>query len=96
MAKLAYIAAALLVIPAPTLAQIVFDDSAPPPATAKAPTKAKGDSSKVVCRSQESIGSRLQAHQVCMTVDQWRTYEQAYKDQVAEVQARTQARSSNQ
>ena len=94
MAKVAYVAAALLAISAPALAQIVFDDSAPPPAAAKAPAKAKGDSSKVVCRSQETIGSRLQAHQVCMTVDQWRTYEQAYKDQVAEVQARTQAPAS--
>lgn len=90
MSKLAFAAAALLVVSGPALAQIVFDDSPPPAKVAK-----KSDVNKLVCRSQETIGSRLQAHQVCMTVDQWRTYEQAYKDQVAEVQQKTQAPSSN-
>lgn len=95
MSKLAYVAAALLVIPAPALAQIVFDDSPPAPAHPVKGAKAKSDVDKVQCRSVETIGSRLQAHQMCMTVDQWRTYEQAYKDQVSEIQARAQAPSSN-
>ena len=94
MSKLVYVAAALMFLPAPALAQIVFTDS-PPPAQAAKGTKAKSDVDKVVCRSVETIGSRLQNHQVCMTRDQWRTYEQTYKDQVAEIQARAQAPSSN-
>ena len=88
MSKFALITAALLFIPSSALAQIVFDDGSP-----AQPAK-KTDVDKVVCRSVETIGSRLQNHQVCMTKDQWRTYEQAYKDQVAEIQARTQAPSS--
>jgi hypothetical protein len=95
MSKLAYAAVALLALPAPALAQIVFDDSPPPAAHPAKGTKAKSDVDKVICRSVETIGSRLQNHQMCMTVDQWRTYEQAYKDQVAEVQAKAQAPSSN-
>jgi hypothetical protein len=95
MSKLAYLTAALLVIPATAMAQIVFDDGPPPPAHPVKGAKAKSDVDKLVCRTQDSIGSRLQAHQVCMTVDQWRTYEQAYKDQVGEIQARAQAPSSN-
>ena len=94
MLKFAYITAALMVIPAPAVAQIVFDDSPPAAAPAKG-QKAKSDVDKVVCRTQDTIGSRLQAHQVCMTKEQWFAYEQAYKDQVAEVQARTQAPASN-
>lgn len=93
MSKLAYAAVALLAVSGPAFAQIVFDDS--PPAKAAKGAKPKSDVDKVVCRSVETIGSRLQNHQMCMTTDQWRTYEQAYKDQVAELQARTQAPSSN-
>lgn len=82
MSKFAFITAALLIIPSPVLAQIVFDDSPPPPvAPAKGP-KAKSDVDKVECRSQETLGSRLQTHQVCMTKSQWYAYEQAYKEKV--------------
>jgi hypothetical protein len=93
MSKLAYITAALMVIPAPAVAQIVFDDS-PPLATPAKGTKAKSDVDKVICRSQDTIGSKLQAHQVCMTKSQWFAYEQQYKDDVAGMQARTPAMGS--
>ena len=95
MLKLAYIAAALSMISAPAFAQIVFDNSAPAPAAAAAPNpKARSDLDKVVCRTQEEIGSRLQNHKVCMTVDQWKVYAQQYKDQVQEVQSQASVRRS--
>ena len=86
MSKFALITAALLVDPSPLLAQIVFDDSpAPPAAPAKGP-RAKSDVDKVECRMQDTLGSRLQAHQVCKTKSQWFAYEQEYKDKVDQMQ----------
>lgn len=85
MSKLSYLVAALLIIPAPALAQITFQDS---PAFAP-PTKAeksKSDLDKVVCRSQDTLGSRLERHQVCMTKQQWWTYEQENKNKVHDLQ----------
>ena len=87
MSKLAWITAAVLLIPAPALAQIVFSDSPPPAAPAKG-AKAKSDVDKVICRSQDEIGSRLKTHQLCLTLDQWRTYELDVQHQTSELQAK--------
>ena len=94
MSKFAFITAALLAVPSPVLAQIVFDDSPPPAAPAKG-AKAKSDVDKVECRSQDTLGSRLQAHQVCMTKSQWFAYEQQYKQQVARMQSGTPVMGSH-
>ena len=94
MSKYALIAAALLIIPSPVLAQIVFDDSPPPAAPAKG-AKSKNDVDKVVCRTQDTLGSRLQAHQVCMTKSQWFAFQQQQRDDVAGMQARTPAMGSH-
>lgn len=85
MSKLAYVTAALLLIPAPALAQISFQDS---PAVAPAPKAqtTKSDLDKVVCRSQDTIGSRLERHQICMTKQQWLTAEQEAKTKVHDLQ----------
>lgn len=93
MPKLRYIAAAALIIPAPALAQIVFQDS---PATTAAPTKGgqKSDVDKVECRMQDTLGSRLQAHKVCMTKQQWWQAEQDNKRKVQELQDLTPTRPS--
>jgi hypothetical protein len=85
MSKLAYITAVLMVVPAPALAQIVFQDA---PAVAP-PTKAdqsKSDMNKLVCRSQETIGSRLERQQVCLTKQQWLSAEQDAKNKAREMQ----------
>ena len=94
MTKLAYITAALMVIPAPALAQIVFDDSPPVAASAKG-AKPKSDVDKVECRSQDTLGSRLQPHQVCMTKSQWFAYEQGYKQDVSNMQSKTEGPASH-
>jgi hypothetical protein len=86
MSKFAFIAAVLLAAPSPVLAQIVFDDSPPPPAAPAKSAKVKSDVDKVECRSQDTLGSRLEAHQVCMTKSQWSAYEQEYKQKVHDMQ----------
>ena len=93
MSKFAWITAAVLLVPTPALAQIVFDDSPPPSAPAKG-AKGKSDTEKVICRSQDEIGSRLKTHQVCLTLDQWRTYELDSQRQLGELQAKAAAPAS--
>jgi hypothetical protein len=90
MLKYAYLTAALILAPAPALAQIVFQDT---PATTAAPPKtmAKSDLDKIECRTQDTIGSRLQAHKVCLTKQQWWQIEQDEKTKVQEIQDRAPA-----
>jgi hypothetical protein len=85
MSKLASMTALLLVLPAPALAQIVFQDApaVPPPTKAE---KSKSDMDKIVCRSQETIGSRLERQQVCLTKQQWLSAEQEAKLKVHDMQ----------
>jgi hypothetical protein len=90
MLKLAYFGAALVVASVPATAQIVFQDGSAT-STAKAPTTVKTakpskDSDKLVCRSQDTLGSRLDAHQVCMTKEQWAANEQEAKQKVHDMQ----------
>ena len=93
--KLNCIAAGFLIVSTPAVSQIVFDDSPPPLAAAGKGAKAKSDVDKVVCRTQDTLGSRLEAHQVCMTKSQWFAYEQENKQHVADIQARTGAPASH-
>jgi hypothetical protein len=85
MSKLAYMTAVLMVVPGPALAQIVFQDAPaiPPPTKAE---KSKSDLDKIVCRSQETLGSRLERHQVCLTKEQWLSAEQEAKNKVHDMQ----------
>lgn len=92
MPKIAFIVAAAAFLPAPALAQIVFDN--PPPAPVRV-AGTKSDVSKLECRSQDTLGSRLQAHQVCMTKQQWFQFEQDNKQKAAELQQLTPTRPSN-
>ena len=78
MLKIALLAAGLLAVPAPVLAQIVFVDP-PPQFTPTKADKAKSDWDKVECRSEDALGSRLDRHQVCLTKWQWWSYEQEAK-----------------
>jgi invasion protein IalB len=88
MSKYAFIAAGLLTISAPALAQIVIQDTPTPVPTAKN-SGVKSDTDKVICRMQETIGSRLQSHQLCLTKQQWWQFEQDNKLKVQEIQERT-------
>ena len=81
MLKFAFIGAALVAAPAPALAQIVFVDPPSHFELTKA-DKFKSDLDKVECRSEDVLGSRLERHQVCLTKEQWFSYEQEAKQRV--------------
>ena len=90
MSKFAFFAATALIVPSPVLAQIVFDDTPPPPQTAQMKNgKAKSDADKVVCQSQDTLGSRLEAHQVCMTVQQWQQYQAENRQKTQDLQGQS-------
>lgn len=93
MSKYAFVGAGLLVISAPGLAQIVIQDTPTPVVPAKN-ASSKSDLDKVVCRQQETIGSRLEGHQVCMTKQQWWQFEQDNKLKTQEIQSRAPGPSS--
>ena len=58
-------------------------------------TGSKGpDANKIVCKSQETIGSRLGAKKVCMTVQEWKEQADFYRDQTETWQRQSPARSS--
>jgi len=83
MSKFSLIAAALLGIPAPAFAQIVFVDapSTPPPTTAD---KMNSDAEKIECRTENELGSRLERHLVCLTKEQWWAFEQESRQRMQE------------
>lgn len=72
-----------LVLSVPALAQTT---SPPPvlPSPQAAPAQKANPLDKVVCRYEETIGSRLKKHKVCATVREW-------QEQEAENRAATQA-----
>lgn len=84
MSKYIFITAGLLAISAPSLAQIVIQDN-PSAAPTKKPA-AKSDLDKLECRSEDTIGSRLESHRVCMTKQQWLSAEQEAKDKIRQLQ----------
>ena len=85
MLKLPLVVAAFLVIPAPGLAKIVFQEPAPKLAPPKVES-AKSDLDNIECRNVDVTGSRLKAHQVCLTKQQWLSYEQEDKQKLQEMQ----------
>ena len=86
MSKLAYFAGALAVVSAPVLAQAQVTQAIPQPVAPAQINKSKSDLDKVICQSQDELGSRLERHQVCMTKQQWWAYEQENKNKVREMQ----------
>lgn len=75
--------AALLLVSSTAFAQT-------PPAAQQqqnaSPPKAK---TRVVCRDEGEIGSRLASRRICLTEDQWRLRQQEDRDNIAERQRRT-------
>lgn len=94
MLKVAFAAAAaLLALPTPGAAQIVFDDS-PASTPAKAAKAQQPGDDKVVCQMQDQIGSRLDRRRICMTVGQWKQYEADNKEKVERLQQTVSTRPS--
>ena len=77
---------------------------APAAANAQAPaaqaqavvvTGSKGpDANKIVCKSEDTIGSRLGNKKVCLTVQEWKERADYYRDQTETWQRMAPARSS--
>lgn len=63
--KNALVAASLIALGAPLAA-----DEPAPAQTTEAKKKDNGD--RMICRTQEEIGSRLRKKKICMTAAQWR------------------------
>lgn len=55
-------------------------------ASAREPKKAT-DPNKVICRTSEAIGSRLQTKKTCLTSTQWNQMEREQRDTVEKVQS---------
>lgn len=54
----------------------------------------KSDANKIVCKAEDTIGSRLNAKKVCLTVREWKERADFYRDQTETWQRGTQTRSS--
>ena len=81
----------LLITPVPALGQIVFED--PPIKAAPARERIKSDLDRIQCRMQDTTGTRLGRHQVCLTREQWLIYEAEEKDWIVHIQAQAGANS---
>jgi hypothetical protein len=58
------------------------------PAVAKERDKSKtSDPNRVICRTEQVIGSRLQSKRTCMTAIQWTQVEREQRETVDRVQA---------
>jgi hypothetical protein len=66
----------------PSAPAISFDDQ---PAAAT-----KEDSKRLICRSEEKIGSRLASKRVCMTAAQWKDREQQTRRDLDQLHTNTQ------
>jgi hypothetical protein len=53
------------------------------------PAPIRGDPNKIVCQKEETIGTRLGAKKVCMTVAEWQARQAADRDQTERVQSGT-------
>ena len=73
--------AVLLAVAAPAVAQTV----APPSPTAKAEAK-QDPLDKVVCRTEDTLGSRLNAHRVCATLREWKEQEAQNREALEKMQ----------
>ena len=54
----------------------------------------EADPNKLICESEEQIGSRLAKHRVCLTAEQWKEKHREQRELTDEIQAGTYARDS--
>lgn len=73
----------LLAAASPAVAQT----AAPQPQTQPAAQPAKKDPlDKVVCKTEQTIGTRLGGHRVCATVREWQEQQQANREALEKIQ----------
>lgn len=85
MFKVSFVAGALLLTGLPMAAN----------AEPKTEATAKSDVHKIVCKKEETIGSRLAAKKVCLTVDEWRRMADENRNATERLQLNANADKSN-
>lgn len=83
------VAATALLIPAAGSAQIINSYATDNPAPVK------GDPNRIVCQKEETIGTRLGAKKVCLTVAEWQARQRDDRDQLERVQSGARTRCSS-
>lgn len=92
MRGILFVVATSLVAVAPAAAIAQTATSEPQPITV---TGSKGpDANKIVCKTEDTIGSRLGNKKVCLTVQEWKERADYYRDQTETWQRMAPARSS--
>ncbi len=81
----------LMLIATPALA----DQVQAPAAAATPATSAASAKPKLICETQESIGTRLGSHKVCMTAEQWHQQRSDAGDFAQRAQSATYANKGN-
>ncbi|HEU5481507.1 MAG TPA: hypothetical protein VFU80_00230 [Sphingomicrobium sp.] len=92
MVKFAHVAGALALIAAPAIAQTA------PAGTPKAQdvqATESSDANRIVCKKEESLGSRLGAKKVCLTVKEWQELASANREHTEDIQKDSGFRASN-
>lgn len=79
MTKLILFAAGCLIVAAPALSQ----NTGPAPAPAKSSSPAKP---KLICETEQDIGSRLGRKRVCHTAEQWQQMKAESRDAIDKYQ----------
>lgn len=77
------LAAASLLVSAAVPAQVITSYKTNNPAPVK------GDAHKIVCQKEETIGTRLGAKKVCLTVAEWRERQDAGRERTERIQSST-------
>lgn len=75
-----YVALLLLAVPAAAVAQT-------PASAPVAPVEAKKNPlDRVVCKTEDTVGTRLGAHKVCATVREWKDQEEENRQALEKIQ----------
>jgi len=73
----------LIAVATPAIAQVPAPQPQPPQVTQ--PVK-KDPLDKVVCRTEQTLGSRLGGHRVCATLREWQEQAQESRDALEKIQ----------
>lgn len=73
---------AVLAVPAAAQTSSAPAQTPPPPASAKA----KNPLDKVVCRTEDTMGTRLGGHRVCATVREWQEQAEDNRQAIDKIQ----------
>ena len=94
MYKIACVTSVLMMAASPAVAQTTQVQAPPAAAAQDVQSSDSSDARRIVCKKEESIGSRLGAKKVCMTVQEWEQSAKEHRDQTESWQRLTPTRPS--